>query len=1326
MTIRMIAKKILKIFVILTGTLLAFLLVVIIGIQLFLGTGTAGRLIQDRVNALISGHISWEDQSLSVFRGLLVIENARVQGLEKETIIEADRLSVDIGLTDLLNKELVIQSARMDRPGVFLESDADGQLNLIRAFAAPTRQPEPEPEVETKSQALAFNIRIIELILEQGCFTFGKVIDPSITQAQNLRLENIVIAIADADLGQLSGKLDVTINGGHVDMAGIQSPVNHFSLSTILADGRLDPLNLELGTADSRINLSGAVDQIFDKPSVDLKLTMAAELAEIRQILQEKTELSGPLLLDMTATGSLENPDVTLKLNYTGGRLAGMDVHSFNLKSRMQDRKIVIERLDAATAAGKLESTGRVDMQSAFADGFFSEPVDYSTIAYQFDLNASDARLSAFPEMAKASGTISTHLHLSGRGISLENLIAEADVDVQGNNISVDKTIPPVDLHIAARAGLTQGRLAIDSLTINTPEAGLKVSGAYALTDRHLNLSANAQIPDLETLLAPLGISGVSGKNVKMVAEISGPDVQPTVKAVLYASHLAYQDFMIGDLKGTIGFADGRVNISSLDLQNNESKISLTGSVQVLEGKNRQPVADPGIDLALTADPVFLQDFVSGISGQLKLAGAINGSLGHPAGAITLDGVNLDLGGQIFSAVRLATRIEDRKIFIEPLLISMVPDQNLRAQGWVSLDQAYELDIDSDPISIKAISQLADSEIKGKITLSAKGVGRFSDPQLEGQVFVSGLAAGKKDLPDMKINVALKDQTIRIDTADPFAMNARYDLTEHDFSAAAELSETELAPFFQIAGQQDFNGQITGSLKANGNTKNPDQMQAILRISNLSILQKEKELIRTTDLSVDLENGGITIPGSRITLLKKGYVDIRGTAQGTARGDGFMDGQLNLSADGYIPAALIDAMVEEIDQPQGGIRVAAQIQGPMKYPVVSGNITFESVGLMLTETMQKFHEINGQISLTNQAVNISGLRGRLDTGKFSLEGKIDIENFAPKQANLNLIAQTLPFEVDGMLEMQINSDLKISGTPDNSSLSGSIELLDGQYYKDVNLSLIDTAGEIGKRKRQTVPQSETAGIDLPFLKNLTLDVSLSSRNPFAVDNNIALLSIIPALRIRGDVNNPMVSGRAKVTEGTITYRDTEFEIKKGVVDFVNPYRIEPSVDIQAESRIRQWVITMAVSGTSENLDFKFSSSPPEEDADILSLMLVGKTTREMAAGSGGDPQSPEEMLANLVAGTLAGQVKEETGLDIVELEYKKNGSEARDAGEVKVTVGKELSRRLTVKYGVKNKSGVVVQQSTAIYKLFENLSVNTFQDTEGDFGGEMLYRREFR
>ena len=80
----------------------------------------------------------------------------------------------------------------------------------------------------------------------------------------------------------------------------------------------------------------------------------------------------------------------------------------------------------------------------------------------------------------------------------------------------------------------------------------------------------------------------------------------------------------------------------------------------------------------------------------------------------------------------------------------------------------------------------------------------------------------------------------------------------------------------------------------------------------------------------------------------------------------------------------------------------------------------------------------------------------------------------------------------------------------------------------------------------------------------------------------------------------------------------------------------------------------------------------------------------------------------------------------MEVQYRKNGTKAESEEEIKVTVGKELSRRLTVKYGVENKSGIVVQQSTAIYKLMENLSINGFQDTGGDFGGEMRYRLEFR
>ncbi|MCF8037671.1 MAG: translocation/assembly module TamB [Desulfobacteraceae bacterium] len=359
-------------------------------------------------------------------------------------------------------------------------------------------------------------------------------------------------------------------------------------------------------------------------------------------------------------------------------------------------------------------------------------------------------------------------------------------------------------------------------------------------------------------------------------------------------------------------------------------------------------------------------------------------------------------------------------------------------------------------------------------------------------------------------------------------------------------------------------------------------------------------------------------------------------------------------------------------------------------------------------------------------MEISDVSGRLDSGEFALDGGIRLENYMPIEADLAIKARNLPVQVPDTMEAEISADLKIAGTREKAALSGEVVLLEGSYFRDVNLNLLDRASEFGQRRRQTAPVPQMPAADLPLLENLELDISVGHRRPFVVDNNLALLNIRPQLEIGGTAAQPMLTGRAEISKGTISYRNTEFTVKKGVIDFVNPYRIEPTLDIRAESAVREWTITLVVTGTPDNLDFKLSSSPPEEDADILSLLAVGKTTREMGQSSGGGA-SPEQMLANVLAGRLEKQVKAGTGLDIVELEYRKDpAGTGGDTDDVRITVGKELSRRLTLKYGAEQKGGEMVRQTTAIYKLTEGLSANAFQESEGAFGGEMRYRLEFR
>lgn len=228
-----------------------------------------------------------------------------------------------------------------------------------------------------------------------------------------------------------------------------------------------------------------------------------------------------------------------------------------------------------------------------------------------------------------------------------------------------------------------------------------------------------------------------------------------------------------------------------------------------------------------------------------------------------------------------------------------------------------------------------------------------------------------------------------------------------------------------------------------------------------------------------------------------------------------------------------------------------------------------------------------------------------------------------------------------------------------------------------------------------------------------------------VDNNVAVLSIKPDLKIYGSMNQPLVSGRAEVESGTVYFQQKEFEVKKGIFDFINPYKIEPTIDIKSEVNIRKWSIFLNISGTPDTLKIDMTSDPALSEKDIVSLLIAGKTTRELIEEEGGISTSPAQILANVLSEKLKKEVQGATGLDVVELEYQeaKNNEETND---VKVTVGKILSRRVNVRYGILTKNAKVVQQVVAEYKFLESLLIDTFQDTEGNFGGEFQFRLEFR
>jgi autotransporter translocation and assembly factor TamB len=292
---------------------------------------------------------------------------------------------------------------------------------------------------------------------------------------------------------------------------------------------------------------------------------------------------------------------------------------------------------------------------------------------------------------------------------------------------------------------------------------------------------------------------------------------------------------------------------------------------------------------------------------------------------------------------------------------------------------------------------------------------------------------------------------------------------------------------------------------------------------------------------------------------------------------------------------------------------------------------------------------------------------------------------------------------------------------DQSSLNGEIIVLEGVYYRDVKINLLK---EVTRRRRAQAPPP--APSQNPLLNRTQVSVVIRARNPLEVDNNLTHMAISPDLKVHGTLAQPTMSGRASVTEGQITYLGKTFIIRRGDIDFLNPYKMEPSLDIVSETPVRNglWVITLGVTGTPDELVFTISSVPEETNNDIVSLLLFGKTSREIAEGQSGSTMSTRQLVAEMVASTLGDDIQKATGFDILELETTEDGQE--DTERIKVTMGKNLSRRLAIKYAVESKDGEMTQRTISEYKLLENFLVNGFQDNKGIYGGELIFRLEFR
>ena len=109
---------------------------------------------------------------------------------------------------------------------------------------------------------------------------------------------------------------------------------------------------------------------------------------------------------------------------------------------------------------------------------------------------------------------------------------------------------------------------------------------------------------------------------------------------------------------------------------------------------------------------------------------------------------------------------------------------------------------------------------------------------------------------------------------------------------------------------------------------------------------------------------------------------------------------------------------------------------------------------------------------------------------------------------------------------------------------------------------------------------------------------------------VARLSGDADLRLRGSLARPSVLGRADILEGDATFNGIKFRLERGDVTFANPIAIEPQVNLQATTHVRNYDLDVTVTGTPDRLNVNYRSEPPLPKSDIIALLALGRTSEE--------------------------------------------------------------------------------------------------------------------
>jgi autotransporter translocation and assembly factor TamB len=590
--------------------------------------------------------------------------------------------------------------------------------------------------------------------------------------------------------------------------------------------------------------------------------------------------------------------------------------------------------------------------------------------------------------------------------------------------------------------------------------------------------------------------------------------------------------------------------------------------------------------------------------------------------------------GESFDRATAGLRFEGNGVRVDTLEIAKSTG-SVTGAAWVSWDGTYSFNADGRRIPVESLDtvKFPRAPLSGLLQFSASGAGEFESPRYDVKLRVDDLFAGDEGIGQLTSRLSIRDEVLTIaelEVASPrlaFSGSGRIALTpEMDGELTFRFTDASLDPyvrFFQPRLSPFATAIAGGTIRVLGELANPKQLVVDATVEQLDLKLFDYQVRNEGPIQLALDQNVIDI--RRLRLAGEGtQLQVGGRISLDER-------RISVEALGDANLGILQGFFRDI-RSRGTATLTAQITGPLSSPVFAGSATIANGRLRHFALPHSLEDVNGTIAFAQDALRLENVTGRLGGGEVTFGGRIGLNGFAPGDLSLTASGDRMTVRYPEGFRSIIDADLELTGTLNAMLLSGTVDVRDAVWTRrfDASPDFFSLGGggpSIASVAPQTIP--------------LRFDIQINAPSTLRIENNLAQGIVARAdLRLGGTYDRPTLFGRAEVERGAIVFEGNRYIVTQGSVDFLNPSRIEPFFDIEAETRIRvpgqTYNVTIALSGTPSRMaPPSLNSDPPLPVVDIISL-LFGDTNvgndAELRALRPEEAQQSEEALLRLGLG----------------------------------------------------------------------------------------------